>query len=221
MNREKTALFTAVNNGCLHLMLSYYTDKKNIKQLNRYRKIGLHIFMDSGAYSAWKKKVTIDIDQYIEFIKKSYIGKYIVLDVVGDPEQTYNNLKYMESKGLQPIPVFHLRSDFKYLERLVNEGYYNICLGGTVGTKRNKRIEFFDECFKRFPDTYFHGLGMTDPKLIQKYPWFSVDSTTWLIGRKICKVATLEGQKDLPKDMPTQERIVRNVRFFRDLERMS
>jgi len=221
MNREKAALFTAVKNGCRHLMLSYYTDKKNITQLKRYRKIGLHIFMDSGAYSAWKKNVVIDIDQYIEFIKTYHIGKYIVLDVVGNPEQTYKNLKYMEDKGLQPIPVFHLGSDFKYLEQLVNNEYYNICLGGTVGTHRNKKIEFFDECFKRFPDTYFHGLGVTDIKLVLKYPWFSIDSTTWLIGRRMGKVATLEGQKNLPKDSTKDKKIAINVQFFRNLERLN
>ena len=212
-------LFTAVKYGCRHLMLSYYYNNSE-KQMRRFRKLGLHIFLDSGAYSAWKKGVSIDIDEYIQYIKNNHIGKYIVLDVVGDPEKSYENLKYMESKGLQPLPVFHLGSDIKYLQQLVDEEYFCICLGGTVGSNRNKRIEFFDECFNKFPNTYFHGLGMTDPKLMLKYPWFSTDSTTWLIGRKFCKLATMEGQRiDLPKETPMKEKIGLNVQFFRKLEK--
>jgi len=219
MGGHVTALHTAVKNGCRHLMLSYYYDKKIAKkQMRRFRKLGLHIMLDSGAFSAWKSGIEINIDEYIQYIKDNHIGKYIVLDVVGDSEKTYENLKYMESKGLQPVPVFHLGSGLKYLQQLVDEEYYYICLGGTVGSSREKRTEFFDKCFKRFPDTYFHGLGMTDPKLMVKYPWFSVDSTTWLIGRKLCKLATMEGEKLLPKDMPIQERLALNVQFFSDLE---
>lgn len=220
MNTERKALFTAVNNGCRHLMLSYYYDKKNKTQLERYRKLGLHIFMDSGAYSAWKKKIDIDIEQYINFLKDNHIGKYIVLDVVGDPEKTYTNLKYMESNGLQPIPVFHLNSDFKYLERLVNDGYCNICLGGTVGASTIKKENFFDECFNKFPEIKFHALGMSDPKLILKYPWFSIDSTSWLAGRKNNKQLTLSGQKKFPEGIYTEEKIAINVRFLRDLEKI-
>lgn len=219
INGHVTALHTAVKNGCQHLMLSYHYRKSyGEKQIRRFRKLGVHLFLDSGAYSAWKSGIEVNIDEYIQYIKNNYIGKYIVLDVVGDPEQTYINLKYMEFNKLQPIPVFHLGSDFKYLQQLVNEEYYYICLGGTVGSSREKRTEFFNECFERFPNTYFHGLGMTDPKLMVKYPWFSVDSTTWLIGRKLCKLATMEGEKLLPKDMPIQERLALNVQFFSDLE---
>jgi len=215
-----TALHTAVKYGCRHLMLSYWYKKTyGKKQMQRFRKLGLHIMLDSGAFSAWKSGAIIDIDEYIQYIKDNYIGKYIVLDVVGDPDKSYENLKYMEYQGLQPLPVFHLGSDIKYLQQLVDEEYYCICLGGTVGSSREKRIEFFDECFSKFPNTYFHGLGMTDPKLMLKYPWFSTDSTTWLIGRKMCKLQTMDKQIVLPQEMPIQERLALNVKFFRKLEK--
>ena len=57
----------------------------------------INLFLDSGAYSAWSKGVTIDIDEYISFIKKNikYITVYANLDVIGDPEATYRNQKYI------------------------------------------------------------------------------------------------------------------------------
>jgi hypothetical protein len=222
MDGHVEALYTAVKNGCRHLMLSFhYRNFYTKKQVTRFRQLGLHLFLDSGAFTAWNKGIEIDIDEYIQYIKDNYIGKYIVLDVIGDPEKTYFNLNYMKEKGLMPVPVFHIDSDIKYLKRLVDDGYKYICLGGSVGRNRKKREEFFSMCFNEFPNVYFHGLGMTDPKLMLKYPWFSIDSTTWLNGRKYCKLSTMDGQIDLPKDMPIQERLALNVKFFRDLERKS
>jgi hypothetical protein len=217
-----TDLYTAVKYGASHLMLSYY-DKKyySNKQMDRFRKLGLHLFMDSGAFSAWKKGIEINIDEYIKYIKENHIGKYINLDVVGDPDKTYYNLNYMKDNGLYPVPVFHMDSDYKYIERLIGDGYKYLCLGGSVGRSRNERIKFFNRCFEDYPNLYFHGLGMTDPKLITAYPWFSIDSTTWLNGRKFRKLSTLDGQKDSPKDMSVEERIGLNVKFFRGLEKTS
>lgn len=225
VGRNTKSLYSAISaGGCRHIMLSYYyRDEFRTLQIRRFRRLGLHLFLDSGAFSAWTKGIRIDIDEYCQFIKDGQIGKYIVLDTVLDDrnagaEQTYENLKYMESKGLMPVPVFHYGSDLKYLERLVNEGYEYICLGGTVGISSTNRAKFFDEVFGNYPDTFFHGLGMTDPKLIRKYPWFSVDSSTWLSGRKYNRLVTENGQIPLPEGTPQHEKIARNVEFFVGLE---
>lgn len=215
-------LFTAVEHGAKHVLLSYHwRDLYNAKQWRRFRNLGLHIIMDSGAFSAWKAGIEIDIDDYIQYLREHSIGKFINLDVVGDPEKTYFNQKYMESKGLIPIPVYHMGSDLKYLGRYVDEGYHNICLGGTVGAHKNRREEFFDECFNAYPKVYYHGLGMTDMHLMLKYPWFSVDSTSWLVGRKYCELNTVNGRVALPKDTPMYDRIGMNVKFLREIERKS
>lgn len=56
----------------------------------------------------------MDLNQYMGYIKEHFFGKYIVLDVVGDPEASYFNLRRMEKEGFYPVPVFHLGSDFRY-----------------------------------------------------------------------------------------------------------
>jgi len=89
--------------------------------------------LDSGAYSAWNRDETIDIDEYIAFIKKhrKLVDTYVNLDVIpgkyGRPRTqqeveasaklSYENLQYMKSKGLSPIPVFHQGERFHWLER--------------------------------------------------------------------------------------------------------
>ncbi|MDH6674288.1 hypothetical protein M2277_004980 [Paenibacillus sp. LBL] len=215
-------LHTAVNNGAKHVLLSYhYRSLYNQKQMRRFRNLGLHLFVDSGAYSAWKVGIDIDIDEYIAYLKENCIGKFINLDVVGDPEKTYFNQKYMEDKGLNPVPVHHMGSDLTYLSQYEKEGYRYICLGGSVGASKKSRVQYFDQCFENFPNLLFHGLGMTDIELMTKYPWMSVDSTTWLVGRKYCQVITEEGRISIPKDTPMSEKIGKNVKFFRELERKS
>lgn len=205
--------------GCRHLMLSYhYRRHFGPNQLKRYRRLGLHIFLDSGAYSAWTQGIEIDLGEYMRFIVDNRIGKYINLDVVGDPEQTYTNMKRMEAAGLSPVPVFHMGSDFKYLDRMVYEGYEYICLGGTVGAHTNTKIEFMDKVFRDYPDLFFHGLGINDKKLMDKYPWFSVDATTWLIGRKYNVRLTSVGRVQLPKDITSADKIRFNVEYLSKLE---
>jgi hypothetical protein len=174
--------------------------------------------LDSGAYSAWKKGEVISLDEYIAYIRRNQIGKYVVLDVIGDPEATDANLARMEAEGLYPIPVFHIGTNFSILDRYT-ERYRYIALGGTVGKSKDIRETFFDKVFERHPEITYHGLGMTIPELMRKYPWFSVDSTTWLTGKKNARLVTDSGQIDIDGTLPVSERVAMNVRYFDDLER--
>jgi hypothetical protein len=218
---HKTLLYHAVRYGARHLMLSYhYRDDYSAKQMRRFRELGLHLFLDSGAFSAWKSGAEINIDDYIRYIKENQFGKYIVLDVVGDPEQTAYNQQYMESQGLLPVPVYHMQSDISELHKLIDKGYQYICLGGTVGSHRATREAFFDKCFDEVKgkDIYFHGLGVTDPQIMLKYKWASVDSTTWLIGAKFGEHL----QKDftrvkLGKEVSREDKVRLNVETMIDI----
>jgi hypothetical protein len=86
-----------------------------------------------GAFSAFTIGSLIDINEYVEYIKKNKekFEVYATLDVIGDYEATERNTRYMQKCGLQPLPVFHYKSPVEYLEKLVNE-YDYIALGGLV-----------------------------------------------------------------------------------------
>src|SRR5690606_5885633 len=97
------------------------------------------IFLDSGAFSFhseslkyWKAKKGRDrwkyyhtrefkekLDEYANFIKKhmkEYNFLYANLDVIGNPELTWRNQKYLEEEhNLSPIPVIH-KGDIKWLD---------------------------------------------------------------------------------------------------------
>lgn len=162
--------------------------KRNQKSATPAPKVDL--FLDSGAFSAWSKGHEIDIDDYADFIEeyKDYLTVYANLDVIGDPEATYKNQKYLEDeRGLAPLPCFHFNTDIKFLNRYLDEGYEYLALGGMVGTPSKKLMPWLDEMFskhltdaKGYPTIKIHGFGITSLKLLLRYPWYSVDSTSWV-----------------------------------------
>lgn len=149
----------------------------------------MEFMLDLGAYSAWTKGVTINIDEYCEFIKKhsDIINHYIVLDVIGDAEKSLEAQKYMESKGLRPLPVFHQGEDWKYLDYYANN-YDYICISPlSYSAGGSSMVNWLDKCFSDhvcdkdgYPKCKVHGLGLTTVKMMLRYPWYSVDSSSWV-----------------------------------------
>lgn len=212
--KDVTDAFAA---GARHFMISFYYWRKHTTVLRLLRQLGAHIMLDSGAFSSWKRGEPVNLADYISYIKRNQIGKYVVLDVIGDPEATDRNMDEMESAGLCPIPVFHIGTPFTKLDEYA-ERYKYVALGGTVGKPRSVREPFFDEVFARHPELYYHGLGMTVPSLMRKYPWMSVDSTTWQTGKRNAMLVTDNGQIPIDSALSVSERVTLNVRFFNRLE---
>lgn len=166
-------------------------------------------FLDSGAFTLWTtsaqyaKENKTDrwafyytdefwqyCDDYADFIKKySYgIDLYANVDVIPNPKLTYRNQKYLEDcHELTPVPVVHYTTDLKWLRRYIDEGYKIIGLGGLVGsTSEDSCKAWIDAAFEivcntpdRLPKVKIHGFGVTTYTLMTRYPWWSVDSTTW------------------------------------------
>lgn len=147
------------------------------------------LFLDSGAFSAHTQGIKIDIDEYAAFIKKNkkYIDHYANLDVIGDAEASLKNQKYLEKLGLKPIPVFHYGEDISYLKYYI-KNYAYLGIGGTVSVSRIDRRKWLDMLFSQYlcdqktglPKVKIHGFGLSSFSLMLRYPWYSVDSTTWV-----------------------------------------
>ena len=158
----------------------------------------MEVMLDSGAYSAWKSGTVIDVHQYGDFVERNHewIHDFANLDVIptgtsaDDAEtaaqQSWDNLKALERRGLEPIPVFHIGERWYWLEKLINEGYTTIGLGGVADLHRAARKKWFDQVFSRLADEHgecpvrLHGFGVTDSELLDSYPFYSGDSQTWI-----------------------------------------
>lgn len=164
------------------------------KEMKKRKNEPISLFIDSGAFSAFTQKISIDITEYIKFLKDNQhvIDIYANLDVIGDAEATYQNQLIMEKAGLTPIPTFHMNEDFKYLELYINK-YNYIALGGMAKVNRsNKTIlyKWLDKCFslicdeQGYPKVKVHGFAATSISIMVRYPWYSVDSTSWILASR-------------------------------------
>ena len=182
--------------GAKNCLFSFYAffrssnTKRGLRILEEYIEDNreMDLFMDSGGYSAFTVGAEINLDLFCEVINKHKhrLKVYAQLDAIGDPVKTKENLEYMESKGLTPLPVFHYGSDFDILRELVQK-YDYLALGGLVPYAREKKRlkRHLDSCFAIIKDkSKVHGFGMTGMEILHRYPFYSVDSTSWLGGSK-------------------------------------
>ena len=157
---------------------------------------GVDTFLDSGAYSIYTSGIRLSVKDYYVFLKQfgGFASQYANFDRIGDWDKTRENLRFLESLGMRPLPVFHMGTPFRILESLCDK-YNYICLGGMVPHAKDPSMisTWADECFKiasRYK-TRFHGFGCSSYLLMSRFPWYSVDSSSWLFGGGKTGVLTL------------------------------
>lgn len=152
------------------------------------------VFLDSGAFSAYTLGVEIDLPTYCDYINRNRdiwrvedgVVMASVLDGIGDPLKTFQNQKHMEYLGAKPLPCFHAGEDERYLEYYV-QNYEYITLGGMVGSSTKQLCIWLDRMWDRYltdgsgrPRLKVHGFGITAIPIMERYPWYSVDSSSWI-----------------------------------------
>jgi len=172
--------------------------------VDQMRADNAQVFLDSGAFSAYTLGVEIDLPTYCEYIKRNRdlwrvedgVMMASVLDGIGDPLKTYQNQMAMEALGAKPLPCFHAGEDERYLEYYV-KNYEYITLGGMVGTSSKQLCTWLDRMFERYltdgsgrPRLKVHGFGITAIPIMERYPWWSVDSSSWIQSAAFGSIVT-------------------------------
>lgn len=176
-----------------HILESYhYVGKQAF--VDHMRANSAQVFIDSGAFSAFTLGVSIDLPTYCDYIRRNLdiirkedgVVMASVLDGIGDPLQTWRNQLAMEELGAKPLPCFHANEDERYLEWYV-QNYEYITLGGMVGASTKQLMNWLDRIWDRYlvdgsgrPRLKVHGFGITAIPLMERYPWFSCDSSSWI-----------------------------------------
>lgn len=167
-------------------------------------------FLDSGSFALWTHSAVYAkehktgrwayydtpeffkyMDDYADFIKSNphSIDHYSNLDVIPNAELSHRNLCLLRDKhGLDPVPVVHFTTDLKWLRKYIKEGCQFIALGGLVGSINKPECrEWLDSAFRIICDTpnglpllKVHGFGIAALEAMRRYPWWSVDSSTWI-----------------------------------------
>ena len=191
-------LYSQINNrGCIINRLSAPTNGK--------------LLIDSGAHSAHTKGITLDLEEYIGFVNENidkftlYVqvdkipGVYRMPKTAKDwleaPQLSWGNYLYMREKSKDPsklVPVFHQGEDLKWLRNMLDytfsDGshipYIGLSPRGDVSLKA--KYDFSAECFATIqnssnPNVKTHAFGATSLEMLERLPYTSADSTTWVL----------------------------------------
>ena len=191
----------------------------------------VRLMLDSGAFSAWNRGESLSIPDYIQYVKEhlDYLDSYVNMDVLPgkygekytqkdveySASQSYENLQIIKAAGLTPLPVYHQGEDWKWLEKLLDDGETHIGISikkdmvesrgqGLIGRQR----KWLDQAFRLLSNkngemlAKVHGFGITTFPLMVRYPWWSVDSTSWSLQAGYGKILVppyIDGHPDYSK----------------------
>lgn len=182
-------------NGARNILISYADYRKSFAKFSEHlSNYQFNILLDSGAYSAFTRGIKLDVREYADFLLEfgDWFEHCFNLDVIGDYEASWENQRYLESRGLKPVPVVHYGEEPGLVEQLGKE-YDLVALGGMVPMSTRELDEWLREVFygadgnlRNLPK--LHGLGLTTKSLLKKYRFYSSDSTGWLVGKKFGRI---------------------------------
>lgn len=165
------------------------------------------LFLDSGAFGAFTRGQVIDLVYYCDFIKK-HEGKfypYASLDVIGDWRGSARNYDLMRAQGVNPMPTFHMGSPQDELRRILREADY-IAMGGVVGATQDTLRPWLDKCWRTIMEFWpvkVHVFGVMAQWCLERYPWYSADSSSSLVGAGMGRVMTFPKGKIISEDWAT------------------
>lgn len=157
----------------------------------------------------------VNLDKYIEFVKKhqDVIWRAVNLDVIPgeqgrEPTQTeieitaqqgFDNLKKMQAAGINAVHVFHQGEDLRWLDKMIVEGgcdYIGVSPCNDYSTDRKER--WLDIVFRylgeKYPHIKTHGFGVTAGRLVERYPWYSTDSSSYSLTAAMGAILTPYGR---------------------------
>lgn len=176
--------------SCANFLESYHYIHSQ-RYVDKIRTEGVKVFLDSGAFSAYTQKVTIDLPKYCEYIHANadIIECASVLDAIGTADSatdTWRNQDAMERLGVRPLPCFHYGEPIEVLKYYA-ANYEYITIGGMVPISTPQLRIWLDRIWADVltdengrPKIKVHGFGLTSLPLMFRYPWYSVDSSTWV-----------------------------------------
>lgn len=215
-----------------HILESWHYVGKQ-KFVDQMRADNAQIFLDSGAFSAYTLGVQLSVEDYCNYIarnmdilrKEDGVVMASVLDGIGDPLQTYRNQMEMEMRGCKPLPCFHANEDERYLEHYV-ANYEYITLGGMVGASTKQLCTWLDRIWDRYlvdgsgnAKIKVHGFGITSTPIMERYPWFSCDSSSWIQAAAFGSIVTPEhGPMAVSEKSPSRHDAGQHISTLTQLE---
>lgn len=186
-------------NKPLFLLETFFSGEKVCRDVLNI--VGVDNFLlDSGAFSYMNgakctKEILLEyLDRYIAFIKKYDVKYFFELDVdtIFGIEFVEMMRKKLETEtGKKCIPVWHKGRGIEYWKKMV-ANYKYVAIGGLVFHVKKQEWPLIKKMvdYAYAKGVKVHGLGFTKTQELDKYKFYSVDSSSWLScasrGQKLC-----------------------------------
>ncbi len=202
-----------INELQLNRLFSQELNRPEVTKMIELKKQGLYtgkIFIDSGAFSAHTQGITVDVDEYIEYLNSitEYVHCFAQVDCIpgvfgkpktieelnSAPRLSFFNYLYMRPKLKQPeklLPIYHQGEDVKWLRNMLEwtdeNGNHIPYIGISPANDKSQKEKnaFIHMCFEEIkhssnPDVMTHAFGMTNLNTLTAYPFTSGDSSSWV-----------------------------------------
>ena len=131
----------------------------------------------------------------------------MALDVINpdSPEAaakaSFENYAHMRKRGLEPIPVFHVKEDISWLYRMIDAGATYIGLSASSLVSRNQVNDWYAHCWDKLTDSNglplikAHAFGEGRYEAMAAFPWYSADSTSWVYDAQRNAMIPIDGTR--------------------------
>lgn len=151
-----------------------------------------NFLLDSGAFSYMngkqisKNDMDIYVRKYIRFICQYEVPYFFEMDVdkIFGLETVESWRKQIEIQtGKKCIPVWHKQRGVEYWKKMCRN-YDYIAIGGLVLGAKKQEYPSYKKLveYAAIRGIKVHGLGFTKTKILKEYPFYSVDSSSWVMG---------------------------------------
>lgn len=164
------------------ILLSYaYHAKTDLSLIRSALGPNQKLMIDSGAFTAYTLGKPIQLTEYAEFLNR-WRGVYdyaITLDVIGNPKETANNLRFLEKKQLSVLPVYTATAHLRELKALAKD-YDYLAFGGVVGVPKHLRVPATKRVVEEAQNSgaKVHTLGQASIDMFKKTGAYSGDSSS-------------------------------------------
>jgi len=198
----------------------YDAGSKWCKFYMEHNKLFNGYIMDSGAFSllgSQKHKTNgVNWDEYVEryaaCVNKYDVDNFIELDldaIIGLPEVERLRAKLEHLTNKQCMPVWHKSRGWDYWERMISK-YKYVCIGGIAAWDiKPNEVGIFRHLLRASNEAgcKVHGLGFTNTQKLARYPFYSVDSSSWNGGWKWGRLPRFAGGKIITIEKPAGRRL--------------
>lgn len=223
-NRPFKLVFSGVENesyydilfdcGVRSFLMSYhYIQSKHIKMRDRFDGTGVKLFIDSGAHTYqndpkylelpleyWEKH----LQKYLNWVERNRkyifaIASFDFENIVGADTVDRWNREYLEPfmlrTGIPVCFVWHQNSKYDwefYCKRYPYVGFSSVNTEGEAIelSEYKQRLKIAEK-----NEALVHGFGMTRTGMLTELPFYTSDSTTWLVGLQYGEMNYWNGTK--------------------------